>query len=96
MKSVVLSTGQWKRIRMELKDEHPMSVFLLRDRMRQVLGFTVRDHQQWIDKPDTAGDDMNYGYYKMQIHLDFYSEKKRTMFLMKFSEIINDRSNGTV
>ena len=27
-----------------------------------------------------------------QIHLDFYSEKKRTMFLLKFSDIIN-RSN---
>ena len=81
---------------MQLKEEHPKSIFLLRERMRQVLGFTVRDHQQWIDKPGTAGDDMNYGYYEMQIHLDFYSEKKRTMFLMKFSEIINDRSNGTM
>lgn len=96
MRPVILTTGQWKQIRMQLKEEHPTSVFMLRERMRIVLGFTVRDHQQWIAKPETAGDDMNYGYYQMQIHLDFYSEKKHTMFLMKFSEIINARNNGIV
>lgn len=91
MKPVVLTVEQWKTIRLALQEEHPKTVFMLRDKMRKVLGFTVREHKAWIDKPQTAGDDLNFGYYDYQIHLDFYSENKRTMFLMKFSEII---SNG--
>jgi hypothetical protein len=91
MKPVILSVEQWKAIRKELHEEYPKTVFMIRDKMKRVLGFTVREHKAWIDKPDTAGDDLNVGYYQFQIHLDFYSENKRTMFLMKFSEIV---SNG--
>lgn len=91
MKAVQLTTDQWKRIRKDLQADHPKTVFMIRDKMKTVLGFTVREHRAWIDKPETAGDDLNYGYYEMQIHLDFYSEKKRTMFLLKFSEIISEK-----
>ena len=49
--------------------------------MKLVLGFTVREHTEWIPKLDG-------GYSDYQIHLDFYSENKRTMFLLKFSETI--------
>jgi hypothetical protein len=31
------------------------------------------------------------GYGEYQIHLDFYSENKRTMFLLKFSEVIGNK-----
>ena len=54
--------------------------------MKRVLGFTVREHNEWIIKPDG-------GYGEHRIHLDFYSEKKRSMFLLKFSEILNN-DNG--
>lgn len=91
MRPVILTVEQWKSIRKQLQEEHPKTVFMLRDKMRKVLGFTVREHKAWIDKPQTLGDDLNVGYYEFQIHLDFYSENKRTMFLMKFSEVI---SNG--
>lgn len=90
MRPVVLTVEQWKAIRLALHEEHPKTVFMIRDKMKKVLGFTVREHKAWIDKPKTAGDDLNFGYYDYQIHLDFYSENKRTMFLMKFSEIISD------
>ncbi len=84
MKPVVLTVGQWQTIRLALHEEHPKTVFMLRSKMQKVLGFTVREHKAWIPK-------MDGGYTDLQIHLDFYSENKRTMFLMKFSEVI---SNG--
>ena len=84
MKSIVLSVGQWKIIRSELQTEHSKTVFMLREKMKRVLGFTVREHNEWIIKPDG-------GYGEHQIHLDFYSEKKRTMFLLKFSEVIGNK-----
>ncbi len=88
MRPVVLTTDQWKTIRKMLQEEHPKTVFMIRDKMKRVLGFTVREHKAWIDKPATLGDDLNFGYTEFQIHLDFYSERKRTMFLLKFSELI--------
>jgi len=90
MKPVVLTVDQWKTIRSELQTEYPRTVFMLRDKMKRVLGFTVREHKAWLSEPKTSGDDLNFGYYEFQIHLDFFSEKKRTMFLMKFSEVISN------
>lgn len=81
MRPVILNTSQWKTIRLELQTMYPKTVFMLRNKMREVLGFTVREHKAWIPKLDG-------GYTEFQIHLDFYSEKKRTMFLLKFSEVI--------
>jgi len=86
MRPVILTVDEWKTIRTELQTEHPKTVFMLRDKMKRVLGFTVREHKAWIPKPDG-------GYSDYQIHLDFYSENKRTMFLLKFSEVIG-RQNG--
>ena len=57
---------------------------MIRDKMKRVLGFTVREHKAWIPKLDG-------GYTALQMHLDFYSEHKRTLFLLKFSEIIGSR-----
>lgn len=87
MKPIILTTEQWKRIRSELKTEHPQTVFMLRDKMKRVLGFTVREHQAWIQAPKL--DSPTHGYSQFEIHLDFYSEKKRSLFLLKFSEILN-------
>lgn len=77
MKSVILTTRKWKKIRAELYTEYPKTVFMIRSKMKAVLGFTVREHQEWND-----------GEYSMRIHLDFFSANKRTMFMLKFSEII--------
>jgi hypothetical protein len=81
VKPIVLTVNQWQRIRSELHTEYPKTVFMLRDKMKRTLGFTVREHKQFV--PNIDG-----GSYGFQIHLDFFSENKRTMFLLKFSDII--------
>ena len=87
MKPVIITAGQWKSIRTQLQEEYPRSIFLLRDRMRTKLGFTPRDHRHYEESK---------GYYVEQVHLDFYSENKKTMFIMKFSEILNAKTQDTV
>ena len=82
MSTITLTVSQWQEIRADLHTEHSKSVFMLKNKMRSVLGFTVREHNEWIIKPD--GD---YGEYS--IRLDFYNERKYTMFLLKYSEVIN-------
>lgn len=83
MKPVVLSVAQWKTIRTDLQDQYPKTVFMIRHKMKQVLGFTVREHNEWLAK-------MDGGYHEHTIRLDFYNERKYTMFLLKYSEHIKD------
>jgi hypothetical protein len=87
-KSIILTFEQWAAIRQKIANDYPRSVWLIREKTRAVLGFTVRDHEEWVD-------DLTEGrcYTKRciaTIHLDFYNEPKRTMFLLRYSEIINE------
>jgi hypothetical protein len=53
--------------------------------MRKVLGFTSRTHSEW-DEVGGLGE-----FHRVeQIHLDFFSENKYTMFLLKYSELIKE------
>ena len=89
-KAIKLSLAQWGNIKTLLvKDQNIFkSTLLIREKMKQRLGFTIREHSEWVHykKPDG-------GYKELvhQIHLDFYSEPKRTMFLLRYSEIIDEK-----
>jgi hypothetical protein len=88
MKPVILSPRVWRRVRDELHTEYPKSVFMLRSKMRTILGFTVREHRNWVStigKPDAETN----GYYEDQVHLDFFDSRKKSMFLLKYSDLIN-------
>ena len=99
MSTLKLTVSQWQRIRADLHTEHPKSVFMLKDKMKQVLGFTVREHNEWVkidpqpDGPEWL-DTSQEGWYRDKRHehsirLDFYNERKYTMFLLKYSEYLN-------
>jgi hypothetical protein len=83
---------------------------MLRDKMRKVLGFTVREHSEWVKDSKAYTEVLTPlslmidfeldGWHKGKRHdhtirLDFYSENKRTMFLLKFSDVISKDNNGT-
>ena len=94
-----LTVSQWQRILDELHKEHPRTVFMIREKFKRVLGFTVREHNEWVEtkkesyaQPDWL-DTGQEGFYKNKHHehsirLDFYNERKYTMFMLKFSEYI--------
>jgi len=88
-KTIVLSQAAWLKIYNKIAKEYPPSVLLIRNRMREVLGFTSRTHQEWIDRHVDIND-VSYGtrWQITTIHLDFYNEPKRTMFLLKYSEFL--------
>jgi DNA-binding SARP family transcriptional activator len=82
MSTLKLSAEQWRKIRAILHTEHPKSVFMLKHKMKSVLGFIVREHNEWVPK-------MDGGYSEQSIRLDFYNERKYTMFMLKFSEYLH-------
>lgn len=82
-KPIEISKYQYNKLLEQLKKEYPPSVFLLRNRMKEKLGFVSREYRDWDDNMGKYG-----GWRKNCIMLDFYSEKKRTWFLMKYSDYI--------
>ena len=47
--------------------------------MKKVLGFTNREHKIWNEEKSR---------YEIIMYLDFYDEKKRTYFLLKYGEYL--------
>lgn len=86
-KPIVLSHPQWEKLKNKLTKDHPPSVMMLSWKMRDVLGFTVREYQAWREE----GSKWNS---TSDIRLDFYNEPKRTMFMLKYSEFIQGVSHG--
>ena len=101
-KALILTHKQWEDALKKIKATNHPSVYLLRDRMRAVLGFTTREHEEWIvdKKPVTIvslpstplGTDLDLDMLfpntgktlRRTVHLDFYDESKKTMFLLKY------------
>ena len=81
MKPIVLSKDKWLTLRKEIDRTHPRSVTMVRWKMREVLGFTVREHKEW-----------RKDYVELTpittIHLDLFDESKRTFFLLKYGDWI--------
>jgi hypothetical protein len=91
-KSIKLSESDWATLHDRIKKDYPKSVWLIRDKMRCVLGFVPREHQEWLQSYDDASpEDKKLGKYGYRdtIYLDFYDDKKKTMFVMKYSEYLN-------
>jgi hypothetical protein len=84
MKALKLTINEWQRINVEIAKHHPRSVWMVRTKMRKVLGFTPREHQEWNE---------NRGYRTM-IHLDFYDESQRTMFLLKYGDFMGKEDDN--
>jgi hypothetical protein len=74
VKPFVLSFSEWKDLEKRIRVEHPPSVFLSREKMRRVLGFTPRTHKVWSEQRGS----------ETTIHLDFFDDRQRTMFLLKY------------
>ena len=84
-KHIALTDKQWVKLYNQLAQDNPISVLLIREKMKVVLGFTVRRHTEWILEPGASS-----RYPEKHILLDFYNEPKRTMFLLKYSSFLDN------
>jgi hypothetical protein len=81
-KPIEISSKNYQRLLEQLKKDYPPSVILVRNKMKDKLGFVPREYKDW-------GVEMQFGGWRKNcIMLDFYSEKKRTWFIMKYSEFL--------
>jgi len=82
-KPIEISHSQWSKLVNQLSQDYPRSTIMLRNKMKERLGFTIREYKDWDDSIGKYG-----GWRKNCIMLDFYSEKKRTFFIMKYADYI--------
>jgi hypothetical protein len=96
-KPIVMTPGQWQVVLGRIKQREKPSAYLSRTKMKDVLGFTVRDHIEYVKDPDYVKPSQDSEWYpvlelgwfegKMSVNtvrLDFYDDQKRTMFLLKY------------
>lgn len=88
-RALILTEEQWARIQEKMRAKEKRSVLLSREKMKAVLGFTPRRHEEWrILKDEEYKHDDDLWWDNKQrvrtIHLDFFDEQKRTMFLLKY------------
>lgn len=81
IKSISMPLGSWPKIYNQLAKDYPPSVIIVREKMRRVLGFTTRTYKRWKSGM--------VSYDELMI-LDFYDEKKKTMFLLRYSHLLTD------
>lgn len=89
MRAFKLTEPQWLDVWAAIKKSNPPSVYLSRAKMRKVLGFTQREHDEWVVIDHTG--DRERRMLKKEIHIDFYSEQHRTMFLLKYGHLFQER-----
>lgn len=84
MKPIKLSIKEWEQISHDLALNYPPSVMLVRSKMQEVLGFTPREHQQWVVIDHTG--DRERRMLTQEVHLDFCNESQRTFFILKYND----------
>ena len=90
-KSITLSEPNWATLQEKIRKDYPKSVWLVRGKMRLVLGFVPREHKEWCEDTYFEGNSVGPKYQKTTIHLDFYDDRKKTMFIMKYSEYLDGK-----
>lgn len=73
--------GVWADIYSTILRDYGMGM-AVRTRLRRELGFTYRNHQQWIVFDMTG--DRERKYLEEQVHLDFYSEAAQSWFILRY------------
>jgi hypothetical protein len=60
MKPISITKEQWKKLLLELHNDYPPSVLAIREKTKRVLGFTPREHTEWVDNPKYAAEYKSY------------------------------------
>ena len=84
-KTFILATNSWEKLRKEIVKDYGMSTVLISWKLKETLGFTVREHTYVSSDSDGSWDRFT------DIRLDFWDEPLQTMFLLKYSDFIDSQ-----
>ncbi len=74
MSTLIFSQQEWKKLKFRICEEHGNEFFLIRYRVERELGFTIRNHREWLDQTG----------WNSTVRLDFKDPAQATFFQMKY------------
>jgi hypothetical protein len=89
MKSIKITEKSWAKIYSKLITEHPPSYIIIREKMKEKLGFVFRRHERW-EKYINSYNGVEQNRHIEEFFLDFYDEKKKTWFLLKYGNYLTE------
>jgi hypothetical protein len=81
---IKLTNTQWYIILERIKTEHPVSVWAIGRKQREVLGFTVRGYKDYPELGKNKHGEQYYGRPEEGVYLDFWNDAQETFFSMKY------------
>lgn len=87
---IELKLREWNAIREELAKDFPPSTLMIRSKMKETLGFTVREHEKWIKSAIET--ESNNGYRLKIICLDFYNDSAESWFRLRYMNLRKNES----
>ena len=87
-KPIVLTEPQWINLKEHLLTLYPRSHIIIGWKCKEKLGFTPREHTEWVDSKNLPDCRKATGRFVTTIRLDFYNDSVQTMFRLRYSEYI--------
>lgn len=79
VKHIELTHKEWKNLRERIRQDYGNSTLMLSWKLKETLGFSVREHHRW---DDTYQD---YNDRRSVFCLDFVDEQHKLVYLLKYS-----------
>jgi hypothetical protein len=87
VKTLTLSYPAWDKLKEKIIEDYGRATVLISWRLRDQLGFTVREH---VDYQSGA----NGGWITGNtIRLDFWDDSMQTMFLLRYADFLNSQAS---
>jgi hypothetical protein len=81
--TISLTYSGWQRLKEKIVQDYGAATVLISWRLREQVGFTVREHYEYITSD-------NWNPHR-PIRLDFWNEQLQTLFLLKYSDYLEDQ-----
>jgi transposase len=95
-KPIVLMPEKWETLKEHLLTQYPRSYIILSWKCKEKLGFTVREHSEWVSSKDLPDCRKVLGRYVNTIRLDFYNDSVQTMFRLRYSDYLQSTPSNVV
>jgi hypothetical protein len=78
-KTLTLKTYDWDKLKSKITEDYGLTTVLISWRMREQLGFTVREHYEPTE--------VNWRLANT-VRLDFWDDQLQTMFLLRYADYL--------
>lgn len=84
--TISMTHKSWELLKEQIIKDYGRTTIMISWRLKETLGFTIREHHDYRSDYNT----------RKPIKLDFYDEQLQTLFLLKYSDFVNNQQMNDV